>query len=429
MEAKDLSIVIPAWNEGENLRLLLPQLSKALADLGLRYEVIVADHEATDDTASICTREGARLLMISGKGYGTSLREAFATAQGEYVLTMDADLSHPSEFIQDLWRKKGDYDVVIASRYIRGGSADMPLTRLVLSRILNGTFSIALQMPVQDLSSGFRLYRRAVLQETSPEGRDFNILQEILTKAVCRGFTVGEIPFSYQRRGSGSSHARLAAFAVEYLKTFRDMWSLRNSIYSGDYDMRAYNSRIPAQRWWQRRRHDIILGWAAGRGPALDIGCGSSKILEGLPEGSVGMDISLPSLRHARRWGKDLVAGSISAVPIADRAFSTVICSQVIEHVPRDDGIFTGFHRLLEPGGELILGTPDYGRLIWRITEALYHRIVPGGYAEEHITRYDAKELEEIVIKAGFSVLERKYIGGGELILRCRREDRECQDG
>jgi dolichol-phosphate mannosyltransferase len=183
---KELTIVIPAWNEEKNLDLLLPLLNKTLADLGLRGEIIVADHEAKDSTGDICRREGSSLLKVSRAGYGRALTEAFAAARGEFVITMDADLSHPSAFIEVLWENRREADVLIASRYVEGGSADMTLMRRFLSRTVNWVFSRALSVPAADLSSGFRLYRKAVLDDMQIAGRDFNVLQEILIRALTR---------------------------------------------------------------------------------------------------------------------------------------------------------------------------------------------------------------------------------------------------
>jgi len=417
-----LSIIIPAWNEADNLALLLPQLREILADLGGESEILVADNDSPDATAAICRREGVRCLSVGGPGYGRALRAGFAAARGEYLLTMDADLSHPAAFIRTLWEHRSRADVVIASRYLREGEADMPPLRLFLSRLLNWSFRKALDVSIRDLSSGFRLYRREVIQEVAPTGRDFNVLQEILFKAYSKGFRVLEVPFHYHRRESGRSHARLLAFGVHYIRTFWSMWRLRNSIASGDYDRRAFDSRIPLQRWWQRRRHKIIVAWANGGGPALDIGCGSSRILDGLPPGSLGVDPSLASLRYARLSGRLVVAGALPRIPVRDGRFPTVVCSQVIEHIPRDAENFDEFSRLVAPGGILIVGTPDYARLAWRLTEWCYRHLIPGGYADEHITHYTRDSLQSELRQRGFRVLEERYVGGGELILRCRKE-------
>jgi SAM-dependent methyltransferase len=109
-------------------------------------------------------------------------------------------------------------------------------------------------------------------------------------------------------------------------------------------------------------------------------------------------------------------------LPFGDASFPAVVCSQVIEHIPRCPGLWGEIRRVITPGGLLVLGTPDYGRLAWRLTERLYGLLIPGGYADEHITRYTRRSLVAELAAAGFTVLDYRYVGGGELILRCRRD-------
>ena len=329
----ELSVVIPAWNEAGNLRLLLPRLHAALAALGVGYEVIVADAGSSDGTAEVCRAAGAICLDVGARGYGLALVAGFRRAAGAYVLTMDADFSHPESFVRTLWERRGEAELLVASRYCPGGSARMPLIRRWLSRTLNLLFSAGLDLPVRDCSSGYRLYRADVLAGLDIRARDFDALQEILIRVHARGHRILEVPFDYQPRRHGTSHARVLAFGVQYLKTFGRMWRLRNSIESGDYDLRAFDSRIPPQRWWQRRRHRIVTGFVAGAGPVLDVGCGSSRILGDLPAGSVGLDPSRDKLRHARRFGRRLVQGGLPRLPFGDGTFPVIVCSQVIEHI------------------------------------------------------------------------------------------------
>jgi dolichol-phosphate mannosyltransferase len=415
-----LSVVILAWSEAGNLRLLLPRLHAALAALDIGYEVIVADGGSNDGTEDVCRAGDAVYLAVGARGYGLALGAGFRRAAGSYVLTMDADFSHPESFLRMLWERRGQAELLVASRYCPGGSARMPWTRRWLSRTLNLLFSAGLDLPVRDCSSGYRLYRADVLDGLAIRAREFDALQEILIRVHASGHRILEVPFDYQPRRNGTSHARVLAFGVQYLKTFGRMWRLRNSIESGDYDLRAFDSRLPPQRWWQRRRHRIVTGFVAGAGAVLDVGCGSSCILGDLPAGSVGLDPNRGKLRHARRFGRWLVQGGLPHLPFGDGTFPVIVCSQVIEHIHPDEGLWGEFRRVLVPGGILVLGTPDYGRLAWRITERLYGALVPGGYADEHITRYTRHSLTEGLVGAGFEILEYRYIGAGELILRCR---------
>ncbi|MCS7311313.1 MAG: methyltransferase domain-containing protein [Acidobacteria bacterium] len=417
----DLSVVIPAFDEAPNLAVLLPQLREVLDRLQIRYEVLIVTPGPDRESIAVSTQFGARVLEQVEPGYGGALRTGFATAQGAYLATMDADLSHRPIFLLDLWSHRHDAEVLIASRYVAGGSARMPWGRYLLSRILNSLFSRCLALPIRDLSSGFRLYNTRVLRSLAPQGRDFDILPEILVKAYSEGFRVREIPFHYAPRRHGQSHARIIRFGLAYLKTLGALWRLRNSILSGDYDDRAYDSRIPFQRYWQRKRFRYVKELIEGQGAVLDVGCGSSRIIGALPPGSVALDIQMRKLRHARKFSKPLVQGSILGLPFADGTFPCVLCSEVIEHVPKVPVVIDELCRVLAPGGRLVLGTPDYSRWEWRFIESLYRRLVPGGYADEHIAHYTRRELTELFERRGFTIEAVRYIGRSELILALRK--------
>ena len=249
---------------------------------------------------------------------------------------------------------------------------------------------------------------------------DFDILEEILIRALAAGYRVVEVPFRYRARLAGRSHARLFKFALSYLRTFMAMWRLRNSIASSDYDARAYDSIIPLQRYWQRRRYATISRLATGFTRVLDVGCGSSRILSAVP-GMLGLDIQLHKLRYARRYGNPLVHGSIFALPFVDSAFDCVICSEVIEHIPAQEKPFDELARVLKTGGRLILGTPDYDRWRWRALEWLYGRLSPGGYADEHITHYGRANLATYLQGKGFAIESIDYVGGSEMIFSLRK--------
>ncbi|MGB9879577.1 MAG: glycosyltransferase, partial [Anaerolineae bacterium] len=278
----ELSVVIPAWNEADNLVKLLPQLHTVLSDLGCEYEIIVVDNHSADATEEICKAASVSLLQQTEPGYGGALWTGFKHASGEYILTMDADLSHTPNFIPALWNERTHADVVIASRYVKGGSTDMPWYRYVLSIILNRVYTRVLSLPVKDISSGFRLYRASILRDLDLKSNDFDALEEILIECYGQGYRILEIPMRYLPRGQGESKVRLLRFGIAYLKTLFRMWKWRNSIAAADYDARAFDSIIPLQRYWQRRRYQVVLGMLDRSKRCLDIGCGSSRILSGL---------------------------------------------------------------------------------------------------------------------------------------------------
>jgi dolichol-phosphate mannosyltransferase len=175
-----LTILIPAWNERANLELLLPELGQVTRKLGVDADVIVIDAGSTDGTTDAADRLGARVVLQKERGYGGALIAGFAASTAPYIVTMDADLSHPAKFVEELWRHRDQAQMLLASRYVPGGITEMSLLRRTLSGILNRTFGWVLVLPFGDLSSGFRLYRRDVLLALHPVARDFDILEEPL---------------------------------------------------------------------------------------------------------------------------------------------------------------------------------------------------------------------------------------------------------
>lgn len=419
--APEISVVIPSKNEALNLRQLLPVLNESLKELGTTSEVIVVDADSPDGTCEVAEKLGARCVIESRPGYGTAILRGIEEARGKYIITMDADLSHPAQFIHDLYEARNEGEIVIASRYVSGGRADQPALRLALSRVLNVVFQHGLSIPVQDLSSGFRLYHRKVFHKMDLQHTNFVILVEILLMAMKKGQKIHEVPFHYQMRGEGKSNAQILNFGMDYLRLFHKMWRLRNSISFPDYDWRAHDSRIPLQRYWQRRRHKIIHDFTPPGVSTVDVGCGSSRILASLPH-AVGVDMRFDKLSFMRATNRRLLQANGCILPFPDECFECAISSQVIEHIPDEGGrLLDELTRVLKPGGILVLGTPDYGNWEWRVTERLYDLAAPGAYADEHVTRYTYISLKEALVKRGFEVLDHAYILRGELIFKAKK--------
>ena len=413
----ELSVVVPIWNGEHNLGKLLPRLTTVLAAaVPGPTEVVVAlppGHAA----GQVIEQLGARAAYASAPGYGATLNAGLGAARGRWVVTMDADFSHSPEFIRTLWLRRDEGEVLIASRYVSGAVASMPWIRRVLSRALNRVYRTTLALPYQDLSSGFRMYSRTVLDDIGPVGAEgLDALQEILVKAFSQGWKILEVPMYYRqpRRWTGG---RLAELSAGYLRTLGRLLSLRNSVKAADYDHRAFDSWIPLQRSWQRDRFKVIRGMVDGSNRLLDIGCGSSRIVQSLPQ-AVGLDMQLRKLRWLRAPGRQLVQASLVHLPFPDGAFDAVICSEVIEHIPREEIDLSDMVRVLAPGGTLVLGTPDYGRWTWRTLEAMYKKVFPQGYATEHINPYTRQGLREEIERLGLVVMDVQYVFGSEMIFK-----------
>lgn len=219
-EPADLTVVLPALNEEGALRLVLPRLRAVFQRLGLRGEILVVDGRSKDATVAVAEAGGARVLVQSDKGLGRALREGLLATSSPWIAVIDADGSHPPEILADMWASRGGWDLVIASRYVPGGTAVMDPLRQILSRALNIAARLVLSLPARDSSGGFRLYRgdlaRAVCANAT--ATDFTIQQELLVGILSRGGKILEIPFRYERRLKGVSKASALRLAPAYVR-------------------------------------------------------------------------------------------------------------------------------------------------------------------------------------------------------------------
>src|SRR5258708_27942848 len=385
-------------NEAENLQVLIPRLIALLDRERITHEIIVIDGPSTDGTREVAQELGARVVEERRRGYAGALETGIAEARGDYVLPLDADQSHDPDFVVKMWRARTRADIVVASRYVLGGVAYSDFIRRSTSWFLNQALRRMLSIPVLDMSSGYRLYRRAVLAELKLTSSNFEVQEEIVVKAYADGFSVVEIPFTYFPRGAGRSHAKLFSFGWKLFRSSLSLWKIRNSLMSADYDERAYYSLIPPQRYWQRRRHRITVLWARGADRVLDAGCGSSLIVQSL-NNVVGMDRNYAKLRFLRRYQIPLVNGSAVALPVKDGSFDCLMSSQGLEHIRYHASIFSENHPVLRPGGMLILRTPAYATLGWRIIEPIYGFLSPSRSKDRNLTHFTPDSLLALIAR------------------------------
>jgi dolichol-phosphate mannosyltransferase len=224
-----LSVLLPTRNEKDNLELLIPRLDSVLREIGVPYETIVVDGDSTDGTLAMARCHCTLAFQQEGTGYGLALKQGFKAASGEYIVTLDADLSHDPKFIPSLWVNRERADVVVASRYCEGGGAQAPLFRRILSQVLNWFFTRSFGVPITDLSSGFRLYRADVIKGVDFEGTSYDALEEILIRIHNDGRRIIEVPFTYLPRVHGASNARIVRIGLRLLVTYFRLRRLRRS--------------------------------------------------------------------------------------------------------------------------------------------------------------------------------------------------------
>jgi dolichol-phosphate mannosyltransferase len=230
----DCTVVIPTYNESENISALIPQVLELP-----RFRVLVVDDNSPDGTAEVVgaladQEPRVGLLSRPGKqGLGTAYIAGFrrALAEGaEFVCEMDADFSHnPSYLPALLAAAETRYDLVLGSRYISGGgTVNWGALRQFISRGGNMYARAILGLPVMDATGGFRCYRRRVLEAIDLDaihsnGYSFQI--ELVYRALRAGFQIGEVPIVFPDRRVGQSKMS-RRIVLEALLT---VWRLRFS--------------------------------------------------------------------------------------------------------------------------------------------------------------------------------------------------------
>lgn len=220
----ELSVVLPAYQEAENLRVLLPRLAAVLGDLPGGAEVLVVDTmQPMDDTAAVSAAAGAVYVnRAGGNAYGDAVRTGIARAQGCYILFMDADGSHDPEFIAEMFARRGPRNLVVASRYVAGGDTENPPSLILMSRLVNLVYALVLGIRCRDVSNSFKLYPAALIKPLILKCANFDVVEELLVKAARRepGLAIIELPFVFKKRQFGQTKRNLFLFMLTYL------WSL-----------------------------------------------------------------------------------------------------------------------------------------------------------------------------------------------------------
>ena len=227
-----ISVVLLAYREEESLKILFPRLIEQLDSLNEEYEMIVVDTaEPLDDTKGVCDKFGAIYVNQEEPGFGGAYRKGISVMKGDKMLVLDSDGSHNPIYIPDIYNKYiTGYDVVIGSRYTKGGKTEDKMTSRIMSHILNGVYRIITGVKAKDLSTNFRMYRADVVREVKITCTNYDVLEEILLLMklkVGKGFKVGEIPITFNKRIAGESKRRLIPFIISYIKTMFRLIGIR----------------------------------------------------------------------------------------------------------------------------------------------------------------------------------------------------------
>lgn len=222
-----VSVVIPMRDEADNARETLCALATTLGERGWTFELIPVDDGSTDGTDRILSgiaAEDPAVRAVSyrvNRGRGYALRRGFAEARGDYVVSMDADLSYtPDHAVRmvELLQEEAEADIVLASPYMPGGRVEgVGFARLVLSRVGNLVLRAVLPRPVHTATGLVRAYRRDALAALDLESDGKEIHLEILSDAFALGLRVIEMPSTLRARQKGHSKFRPRATVTSHL--------------------------------------------------------------------------------------------------------------------------------------------------------------------------------------------------------------------
>ena len=227
-----ISVVLLAYNEAESLTLLFPRVIKEMDTLNEEYELIVVDTaNPLDNTEEVCGRFGARYVNQEEPGFGGAYRKGISVMKGDKMLVLDSDGSHDPKYIPDIYHKfiEGN-DVVIGSRYTKGGKTEDAISSRIMSHILNGVYRIVTGVKAKDLSTNFRMYRADVIREVKLTSVNYDVLEEVLLMMklkIGKNFKVAEIPITFNKRIAGESKRRLIPFIISYIKTMFRLIGIR----------------------------------------------------------------------------------------------------------------------------------------------------------------------------------------------------------
>ena len=218
----EVSVIMPCLNEHETVGACVQKAVGALAQSGLRGEVIVADNGSTDGSVEIAESLGARVVAVPTRGYGHALRGGIQAARGRYVIMGDADDSYDfrevPRFVGEL--RKG-YDLVQGCRLPSGGGTVLPgampwLHRWIGNPVLSWLAWLMFGTPVHDIYCGMRGFTRASFEALDLQSTGMEFATEMLIKASLFGQRIHQIPITLSPDGRRTRRP--------HLRTFRDGW-------------------------------------------------------------------------------------------------------------------------------------------------------------------------------------------------------------
>ena len=218
-----ISIVVPAYNEEEAIAAFIGAFVKEIK-LNEPYELIIINDGSTDSTESIVRKYVKKHKFIKlvnhniNRGLGKALETGFSNAKGDYIITMDSDLTHPISFIPKLVECCKHNDVCIASRYIPGGGMkNIPKWRMFISKSVNRASGIIFFSRIKDITAGFKIFKAEKIKDIRIKRSGFESQAEIMVYLMKKHCKFKEIPFILKNREIGTSKFNFFKMGPKYV--------------------------------------------------------------------------------------------------------------------------------------------------------------------------------------------------------------------
>ena len=427
------SIILPAHNEEKRILNALDQLSSYLSQQRIQYEILVSTDGSTDNIEKIVSKyalEHPNIVLVSfperlGKGGG--ILNAFHSATGEILIIMDVDLAVPPKLIPPtiLQLDEKNADIIFGSRNLPDSVilVQPPFYRKILGKAFNLLFRILFGIKLHDTQCGYKAMRKNVLEKLE---RDLNIEGfaydiDLAVKAKKHGYKIVEMPVTWSHMEGSKVNVFKQTYEMgrdllivwlEGLKreasTQENLGAFYDSV-PGDVYTKASKTWFLPRRWWHEHKNDTLLeAIPPGSESVFDVGFGSGTLFEGLADRDIhkyGLDLGRGFIKHVHSEHGDAVTifqSDALNIPLKENVMDSVICSEVLEHVPDPSRAIEEMYRILKPHGTLLLTTPNIS-LRWVIIEAIWTRVRRQIIETKHVA-FTRRRLRYNLITAGFKI-------------------------
>jgi len=435
----ETSIILPTYNEKENIKKLIEEIFKIVKDIN----IIVVDDNSPDGTHLIVeelSKKFKNLYLIKrqckmglGSAYITGFKYAKEKLHSKFVITMDCDFSHSPYAIPEIIKELERNDLVIGSRYTKDGKVvDSPIIRRFISRSANFCASFFVGIKVKDATSGFRGYRLEILEKINYDkifSNGYSFLTEIIYKiSKIKNVRIKEIPITFYDRKYGKSKISKkeilkAIYTIIRLTIFKILIKKEVPYYNLVEKELSLLNPINYLRFLLHAGRYFKISKILKDGNLLDIGCG--KPAEFMNDGSflifidrknsIGIDVNNLKINNFK-----FVKASVLNLPFKNETFDNIVAMEILEHIEDVDRALSEIKRVLKKDGVFIMSTPD-NSILWKVIWFLWSNSFGKMWQHKHLVEYKRKEWLNVVSKH-FKVIKVKKHFFFDLILKCQKQ-------